>query len=62
MNGVGVVASMLVGAIVTIVWKWSPGFDEFLSVRFTSFAFATAAAVIGSLLSAPRELHESETA
>jgi len=60
MNGVGVVASMLVGAIVTIVWKWTPGFDEFLSVRFTSFAFATAAAVIGSLLSVPREPHASE--
>ena len=54
MNGVGVVASMVVGAIATIAWKWIPGLDDFLSVRFVSFALATLAAVVGALLSKPR--------
>ena len=54
MTGTGVLASMITGAVSTAAWKWIPGLDDIISVRFTSFAFATAAAVIFSLMSKPR--------
>jgi sodium/proline symporter len=54
MNGVGVVASMVVGAVSTVAWKWIPGLDAVVSVRFASFALAIAAAVIAALLTSPR--------
>jgi len=40
---------MAAGAISTIAWKWTPGLDAFISVRFASFVIATGAAVIGAL-------------
>lgn len=49
MNGRGVLAAMITGAVSTVVWKMLPGFDTFLSVRFVSFALATIAAIVGSL-------------
>ena len=60
MNGAGVVASMLTGAIVTIAWKWIPGCDELMSVRFVSFAASTAAAVIVSL-AVPKSTRPSDS-
>ncbi len=51
MNGVGVLAAMLTGAISTAVWKWTPGLDAVVSVRFVSFLFAAAAGVVASTLS-----------
>lgn len=55
MTGFGVLASMITGAVSTAAWKWIPGLDDIISVRFVSFALATAAAVVFSLLSKPRE-------
>jgi sodium/proline symporter len=49
MNGAGVLAGMLTGAVSTATWKWLPGLDDLISVRFASFALATAAAMIASL-------------
>jgi sodium/proline symporter len=49
MNGRGVLMGMVAGAISTIAWKWIPGLDALISVRFASFAIATSAAVIGAL-------------
>jgi sodium/proline symporter len=49
MNGRGVLMGMVAGAISTVAWKWIPGLDAFISVRFASFAIATGAAVIGAL-------------
>jgi sodium/proline symporter len=49
MNGRGVLMGMVAGAISTIAWKWMPGLDAFISVRFASFAIATGAAVVGAL-------------
>ena len=49
MNGRGVLTGMLTGALSTVVWKWTPGLDALISVRFASFVLATSAAVIGSL-------------
>ncbi len=50
MTGAGVLASMITGAVSTAAWKWIPGLDDIISVRFASFAFATAAAVVFSLM------------
>lgn len=55
MNGAGVLASMITGAVSTAVWKWIPGLDAFISVRFASFALAVLAAVIFSLATPKRE-------
>jgi len=49
MNGAGVLCSMVTGAAATILWKWTPGLDALISVRFISFVLATLAAVIGSM-------------
>jgi sodium/proline symporter len=49
MNGAGVLAGMITGAVSTAAWKWLPGLDALISVRFASFALATAAAVIAAL-------------
>ncbi len=49
MNGGGVLAAMIVGAASTALWLSVPFLDAFISVRFASFALATAAAVVGSL-------------
>jgi sodium/proline symporter len=49
MNGLGVLASMIVGALSTALWISVPGLDELISVRFASFALSTAAALLGSL-------------
>lgn len=51
MNGVGILASMIVGALSTAAWKWLPVLDSVVSVRFASFALATLAAVLGAVLS-----------
>ncbi len=55
MTGAGVLASMITGAVSTAAWKWIPGLDDIISVRFVSFAFATAAAVMFSIMSKPRQ-------
>jgi sodium/proline symporter len=55
MNGVGVVAAMITGAVSTAAWKWIPGLDDIISVRFISFVFAIIAAVIGSLAASKKE-------
>ncbi len=49
MNGRGVLTGMLTGALSTVAWKWIPGLDALISVRFASFVLATSAAAIGSL-------------
>jgi len=49
MTGAGVLASMITGAASTAAWKWIPGLDDFISVRFASFALAILAAVVFSL-------------
>ncbi len=54
MNGAGVVAAMVTGAVSTAVWKLIPGLDAFISVRFISFFLATLAAVIGSIATEER--------
>jgi sodium/proline symporter len=51
MNSTGVLASMLTGAVSTAFWMAVPGLNSLISVRFVSFALATAAAVAGSLAS-----------
>jgi sodium/proline symporter len=48
MNGLGVLASMVVGALSTAAWQWTPGLNDIISVRFASFILATTAAIIGS--------------
>ncbi|MCP4599692.1 MAG: sodium/proline symporter [Proteobacteria bacterium] len=53
MNSTGVIAAMITGAVSTAAWKWIPNLDALISVRFASFALATAAAVIGSLVAKP---------
>jgi sodium/proline symporter len=52
MNGAGVVAGMVTGAVVTVVWTRVPGLDAALSVRFVSFVAAFAACVIAARLAA----------
>jgi len=49
MNGTGVLAAMIAGAVSTAAWKWIPGLDDLISVRFVSFVLAAAAGVAGSL-------------
>jgi sodium/proline symporter len=49
MNGQGVLMGMLTGALSTVAWRWTPGLDALISVRFASFVIATGAAVIGAL-------------
>ena len=55
MTGAGVLASMITGAVSTAAWKWIPGLDDIISVRFTSFALATLAAVVFSLMTKPEQ-------
>ena len=50
MNGAGVIASMITGATSTALWTLLPRLNAVISVRFSSFALAVMAAVIGSLL------------
>jgi sodium/proline symporter len=54
MNGAGVLAGMITGAVVTVIWIRVPGLDETLSVRFVSFALAMAACVIVALATGDR--------
>ncbi len=49
MNGRGVLAGMVTGALSTAVWMGVEELNQAISVRFASFALATLAAVIGSL-------------
>lgn len=49
MNGAGIVAAMVTGAVSTAIWKWIPGLDAAISVRFVSFVLAAAAGVLGSV-------------
>jgi sodium/proline symporter len=49
MNGLGVVVSMITGALSVCLWKLAPDLDAVISVRFASFALSTIAAVVGSL-------------
>jgi sodium/proline symporter len=49
MTGSAVLASMITGAASTAAWKWIPGLDDLISVRFASFFFATLVAVIVAL-------------
>jgi Na+/proline symporter len=49
MNGAGILAAMVTGAVSTALWVSIPSLDSLISVRFASFALATAAAVIGSI-------------
>jgi len=53
MTGAAVLASMITGAVSTAAWKWIPGLDGLISVRFASFALATLVAIIVAL-AAPR--------
>ncbi len=55
MTGAGVLASMITGAVSTAAWKWIPGLDDIISVRFTSFALAILAAVVFSLMTKPEQ-------
>lgn len=48
MNGHGVLAAMIVGAVSTAVWVYCPILDAVISVRFASFSLATLAAYVGS--------------
>ncbi|MBN1424498.1 sodium/proline symporter [Candidatus Fermentibacteria bacterium] len=48
MNGAGIVAAMVTGAVSTAIWKWTPGLDAALSVRFVSFVLAALAGIIGA--------------
>jgi sodium/proline symporter len=50
-NGAGILAGMITGALSTAAWKWIPGLDDIISVRFASFALATGAVILVSLLS-----------
>ncbi len=50
MNGQGVIAGMVAGAVTTPIWQWVPGLNAMISVRFVSFAMATLAAIIVALL------------
>jgi sodium/proline symporter len=54
MNGVGIVAAMISGALSTVLWKWVPGLDGLISVRFVSFLVATSAGLIGATVSQRR--------
>jgi sodium/proline symporter len=51
MTGAGVLASMITGAVSTALWKWIPGLDDVISVRFVSFVLAIIAAIVVSLAS-----------
>lgn len=46
----GIVAGMITGFVTTIVWKDIAVLDNFITVRFTSFAFAFIAILVVSLL------------
>ncbi len=48
MNGRGVLWGMIAGALTTVVWKYTPGLDGLISVRFVSWAVALAACWVGA--------------
>lgn len=54
MTGAGVVSAMLTGAVSTVLWVSIPSLDATISVRFVSFALATAAGIIGSIATKKR--------
>jgi sodium/proline symporter len=54
MNGVGVLAGMVTGAVTTAVWLAIPGLDTLVSVRFVSWVLAMIAAVSGAVWSQRR--------
>jgi len=54
MNGAGVLAGMLTGALSTILWMAVPALNAFISVRFASWALACAAAILAALLAQRR--------
>ncbi|MFO7653670.1 MAG: sodium:proline symporter, partial [Candidatus Krumholzibacteriia bacterium] len=49
MNGAGVVAGMITGAVVTVVWTRVPGLEELITVRFVAFVAAMLACVVTAL-------------
>ena len=51
MNGAGVLAGMITGALSTTLWTLIPPLDALISVRFASFALALLAAVLGVMFS-----------
>ncbi len=48
MNGAGVVAGMVTGALATVVWVLVPGLNAAISLRFAAWALACVAAVVGA--------------
>lgn len=52
-NSAGILAGMLTGALTTIIWSEIPGLRELISERAVSFAFATVAVIVGTLLGKP---------
>ena len=49
MNRVGAVSGLLTGLVSVIVWKHTPGLNDFLDLKAASFVLALAAAWLGSL-------------
>jgi sodium/proline symporter len=54
MNGAGVLAGMSTGAIATALWVSVPSLDALVSVRFSSFVLALAAAILGAFFGGNR--------
>jgi Na+/proline symporter len=50
MNGAGVVAGMVTGAVTTTLWVAIPGLDSVISLRFAAWFLALVAAVTGARL------------
>ncbi|HOX25733.1 MAG TPA: sodium/proline symporter [Candidatus Krumholzibacteria bacterium] len=48
MNGAGVLAGMVTGAVSTVAWVSVPGLDDQVSVRFAAWVLAIGACVLGA--------------
>jgi len=52
MNGAGILAGMVTGAVSTVVWVAVPGLDDLLSVRFVAWVLALLACWAGARIGA----------
>jgi sodium/proline symporter len=60
-NAAGIIAGMLTGALTTVVWSEIDFLRALISERAVSFALASLAVVLGTLLGKPRALPPTKT-
>lgn len=60
-NAAGIIAGMLTGAIVTVIWTELPALNELISVRAVAFALAFAAVILGTWIGSQDSVTDNQS-